>query len=147
MFHIYTDGSCVPNPGFGKYGFVAVIEDKEKNETIVNEFCKSESNTTNNRMEMKAIVSALEYAINLKEKVTIYSDSQLSVDTYNKWMDKWHAFGWKRKKNSLNKSEVKNLDVVQELWILKSKAKHCELKWIKGHSGHKWNDYVDHLVN
>lgn len=137
---IYTDGACFPNPGNGSWSFV-VLDD---NEEIVFKKNSVELNTTNNRMECKAIIEAMKWVIdsNLEHiDITIYSDSQLIVNTYNTWMHKWSERGWKKKK-----SGVKNLDLVKELYNLKQIV-NVELTWVKGHSGILGNELADYLCS
>lgn len=135
MFEIYTDGSCDPNPGIGSYGYVVL-----KNETYLREFVRRESDlTTNNRMELKAIIEALRF-LKWDDKAIIYSDSLLSVRTYNDWMSKWF-------KNEKRLAKKKNLDLVKELFELKKIRPYVIINWVKGHSDNYWNNYVDELVN
>lgn len=135
MFEIYTDGSCDPNPGVGSYGYVVL-----KNEIYLREFIRRESDlTTNNRMELKAIIEALRF-LQWDDKAIIYSDSLLSVRTYNDWMSKWF-------KNEKRLAKKKNLDLVRELFELKKVRPYVIINWVKGHSDNYWNNYVDELVN
>lgn len=137
---IYTDGACFPNPGNGSWAFV-VLND---NEEIVFKKNSVELNTTNNRMECKAIIEAMKWVVNSNLEhldITIYSDSQLIVNTYNIWMHRWSEKGWKRKK-----SEIKNLDLVKELYNLKQIV-NVELTWVKGHSGILGNEIADYLCS
>jgi len=131
-YEIYTDGCCIPNPGNGSYGYIKVF-----NNVLLSESVKLESNTTNNRMEYRAVIDAMK-SCSVDDEVTIYSDSQLLVNTYNKWMEDWDLKGKLEKK--------KNNDLVKELIVLKRKYKNINLNWIKGHSGHQWNEYIDSLV-
>lgn len=137
---IYIDGACFPNPGNGSWAFVVLNE----NEEIVFKKNSVELNTTNNRMECKAIIEAMKWVVdsNLEHiDITIYSDSQLIVNTYNTWMHKWSERGWKKKK-----SGVKNLDLVKELYSLKQMTS-VELVWVKGHSGILGNEIADYLCS
>ena len=137
---IYTDGGCSPNPGPGGWGFVVV-----ENEGLLHESCGGEPDTTNNRMELTAIIRALEYLRQHSaqwDAVTIYSDSNLCVQTYNTWMNGWEKRGWKR-----SKGPVMNLDLVKQLSMLKKDSPKVSLKWIRAHAGQVWNEYADRLTH
>lgn len=136
MIQIYTDGGCIPNPGNGAWAFVAVVDDE-----ILLERCGFQENTTNNRMEYQAAIEALAFCIEHQHQAIVHSDSELLVNTYNTWMETWAKRNWKR-----GKREVKNLDLVKMLYSLKKDAVAVEVKWIKGHNNHQWNDYADALV-
>ena len=133
---VFTDGSCDPNPGRGGWGFVWVRD----NEII--EFGSGfEPETTNNRMELQALIEA--YRILPRDGAfTIYSDSQLCVNTITTWAAGWERRGWKRKTGP-----IKNLDLVRELYALSKSHPDCELKWIKAHDGSRWNEYADVLAS
>jgi ribonuclease HI len=138
MGSIYTDGGCSPNPGPGGWGFVAVKGDQK-----VAEQWGGERASTNNRMELTALIQALAYYHEHwdPDPVVIYSDSQLSVRTYNEWMAGWEARGWKRRQG-----QVENLDLVKQLAALKQDCPHARLVWVKAHAGLTWNEYADQLV-
>jgi len=132
---IFTDGACSGNPGPGGYGVILKYNGHEK------ELSEGYKNTTNNRMELLAIIKGLEA---LKEpcEVTVYSDSRYIVDAINKgWVRRWAANNWKR-----NKTETaKNID----LWIqlLKLLDRHkVTFVWVKGHAGHPENERCDELA-
>ncbi|MGK7908326.1 MAG: ribonuclease H [Synechococcus sp.] len=136
---IYTDGGCSPNPGPGGWGYV-VVENGEP----VHECFGGEPHSTNNRMELTAIIEALNYCQKNAEqwgKVTIYSDSNLCVQTYNTWMSGWEKRGWKR-----SKGPVVNLDLVKQLAAMKKRSSNIQLVWIKAHNGETWNEYADRLT-
>ena len=132
---VFTDGSASPNPGPGGWGMVWV----EKGE-IQAEQNGREADTTNNRMELSALISAYE---TLPEDaiVVVYTDSRLCVDTITKWADGWERRGWKRKG-----SPLKNLDLVKPLFALYKAHPNCSLQWIEAHSGYRWNEYADSLA-
>lgn len=133
---IFTDGSCDPNPGPGGWGMVWV----EKGQ-IIEERHGHEGETTNNRMELQALIEA--YLLLPEGKaLTVYSDSQLAVNTINQWAAGWEKRGWKRKTGP-----IKNLELVQELWALSKQKPQIELKWIKAHDGSLWNEYADALAS
>jgi len=133
---IFTDGSASPNPGPGGWGMVWV-----ENGEIKEERCGHESGeTTNNRMELSALMSAFETLPN-DAAVTVFTYSKLCVDTITKWAFGWESKGWTRKGKPL-----KNLDLVKPLFALFKAHPHCALKWIEAHSGYRWNEYADSLA-
>ena len=131
---IFTDGSCQGNPGPGGWGAVYVRDGK-----VVEERHGQEPGTTNNRMELTAMINGLEMAP-ANEPITVYSDSQLVVKTLTAWAKGWEARGWKRKEG-----EVKNLDLVQRAWELAHLRPLARLEWIRAHDGSRWNEYADAL--
>ena len=137
---IYTDGACSGNPGIGGYGTILAYMDSEgaKHEK---ELSEGYENTTNNQMELMAVIVGLE-ALKKPCEVTVYSDSKYVVDAFNnKWIDTWISKGWK----TAGKSPVKNV----ELWkrLLKAKEIHdVEFVWVKGHAGHEYNERCDSLA-
>ena len=133
---VFTDGSCDPNPGPGGWGFVWVEGGR-----IVAEKSGHEADTTNNRMELTALIEAYE-ALPDDGTQTVYSDSQLCVNTINQWAAGWEKRGWKRKSGP-----IKNLELVQRLYALAKRKPGIELKWIKAHDGSRWNEYADALAS
>ena len=132
---IYTDGACSGNPGPGGWGAVLRYNGKEK------EISGGEAMTTNNRMELMAVIVALE-ALNRPCEVEVHSDSQYVVNAFNKhWIDGWKKRGWK----TANKQPVKNRDLWERLLAAKSKHK-VEFIWVKGHAGHELNERCDELA-
>ena len=137
---LYTDGACSGNPGVGGYGAILVHVDANgiKHEK---EFSQGYKMTTNNQMELLAVIVGLE-ALKKPCDVTVYSDSKYVVDAFNnKWIDGWIAKGWK----TAGKSPVKNV----ELWkrLLEAKKQHdVEFIWVKGHAGHEYNERCDSLA-
>ena len=133
-FKIYTDGACSGNPGKG--GWAAIIIDGKNQSKISG----SESNTTNNRMELMATIMALK-KIKTKSEITIYTDSRYVKDGITEWIKKWKLNNWK----SSNKKPVKNKD----LWMKLDNCcqKHLlNWKWVKAHAGNKLNNLVDELA-
>lgn len=130
MITYYTDGSCSPNPGPG--GF-AVIKDMKP--TIVGH----EMDSTNIRMEGKALIAALKDAG--EEHVEIFTDSEFWINVITKWAPGWEAKGWKKKGG-----EIKNLDIVQEVYPLFQKSK-ATLTWVRGHEGDIGNELADEWAN
>lgn len=133
---IFTDGSCDPNPGPGGWGLVWV----EKGQ-ILEERSGREDQTTNNRMELQALIETYSL-LPTNKSYTVYSDSQLAVNTINQWAAGWEKRGWKRKTGA-----IKNLELVQSLWVLSKEKPQIELKWIKAHDGSLWNEYADALAS
>jgi ribonuclease HI len=131
---IFTDGSCQGNPGPGGWGAVHV----RKGELLEQRY-GFEPLTTNNRMELTAMIAGLEMA-SPAETVTIYSDSRLVVETLTSWARSWEARGWKRKEG-----EVKNLDLVQQAYALAKERPLATITWIRAHDGSRWNEYADAL--
>lgn len=133
MIKIYTDGACSGNPGRG--GWAAIILDGEKIEKISG----SKDNTTNNRMELTAVISALKY---VKDKnLEIYTDSKYTKDGIEKWISNWKKNGWK----TANKQDVKNKDLWSELDQLNSR-KNVQWNWVKGHANNQYNNMADELA-
>jgi len=132
---IFTDGSCDPNPGPGGWGWVWVADGE-----ILAQGHGRDPDTTNNRMELKALVEAFKKMPDETDLVA-YSDSQLCVNTINQWAPGWGKRGWKRKGGP-----IKNLELVQELYALSQAKPRIELQWIRAHEGTRWNEYADALA-
>ena len=138
---IYTDGAARGNPdGPGGCGTVLEYVDS-RGELHTKEISQGYQRTTNNRMELMAVIAGLE-ALNRSCEVELYSDSKYVVDAFNQhWIDGWMKKGWKRGKNE----PVKNVD----LWKRLLKAKephHVTFIWVKGHDGHPQNERCDTLA-
>ncbi|MDH3403987.1 MAG: ribonuclease HI [Acidobacteriota bacterium] len=132
---VFTDGSATPNPGPGGWGVVWV-----ENGEVRGERHGHEARTTNNRMELTALIAAYEL-LPADAKVKVHTDSRLCVDTITKWAPAWERNGWKRKGQPL-----KNLDLVRPLLALYRAHPGCPLEWIAAHSGQRWNEYADSLA-
>ena len=131
---IYTDGACSGNPGPGGWGAILMYKDKSK------EFSGAEAMTTNNRMELIAVISGLE-ALNEPCEVTLYTDSQYISNAINLgWLESWQQKGWKRKGG-----EIKNLDLWVRLVPLLDKH-NVTFEWVKGHSDNEYNNRCDALA-
>lgn len=136
ILKIYTDGSCLKNPGKG--GFAICIVHSEKEEV----FAKGEIYTTNNRMELQAVIFAFEKSIHIQQKIEIYSDSMYVINGFNEWME-----GWSRKDWTRSGKPLLNKDLWQILFKYKENYKHYSLHWVKGHSNDFYNDLVDRAAN
>lgn len=133
--YIYTDGACRGNPGRGGWGAVLVYNGTEK------ELSGGEAMTTNNRMELSAVISALSA---LKEpcEVTLTTDSQYVVNAIEKgWLDSWRNNKWRKS----DKSAVLNVDLWVQLVELLEKHR-VSFVWVKGHNGHSYNERCDALA-
>ena len=135
---IFCDGSCSPNPGPGGWGVVAVkyasIEWTAHNGVTTGE-------TTNNRMELSAIIAALE-RLPFDTQRTIYSDSNLCVRSLNEWAPGWEKKGWRK----ANGKKVENEDLVRQAYGLYRSRPNVKLVWLKGHAGGTWNEVADALA-
>ena len=134
MIKIYTDGSCIGNPGKG--GWAAIIFNNNEKKILKG----SKDLTTNNQMELTATIKALKY-ISTKDKIQIYTDSKYVKQGITEWIKKWKINGWKTSK----KEEVKNKDLWLELDNLTSKNS-IEWVWVKAHSDNDLNNEVDLLA-
>jgi ribonuclease HI len=132
---VFTDGAAEPNPGAGGWGAVYVADNQ-----VVDERWGNEPHTTNNRMELSALIAGTAL-VPAGKKAVLYTDSQLCVSTVNEWAKGWEARGWKRKGG-----EIKNLELVQELYGICKRRPELELRWIAAHSGNRWNEYADALA-
>ena len=135
IIKIYTDGACKGNPGIGGWG--AYLKTEHYHEEL-NGFSK---NTTNNRMELTAVIKALA-TIGQNVGIIITTDSQYVKNGINQWIFNWKKNGWK----TAAKQPVKNKDLWIKLDDLVQKN-DIEWKWVKGHSGHPGNEKADQLAN
>ena len=134
---IFSDGACRGNPGPGGWGVLLRYNSHEK------KLYGGEVHTTNNRMELTAVIKALN-ALKKGCRVSLTTDSQYVHKGVTKWLHNWQNNGWK---NSAKK-EIKNLDLWQELIEAMQRHKHqIQWYWIKGHSGHEENEIADMLAN
>ncbi|MGN5479457.1 ribonuclease HI [Cupriavidus basilensis] len=132
---IYSDGACKGNPGRGGWGAVLVAGTSEK------ELFGGEANTTNNRMEMTAVIEALR-ALKRPCIVQVYTDSQYVQKGISEWLPGWKARGWK----TADKKPVKNADLWQQLDVL-AQQHQVSWHWVRGHNGHPGNERADALAN
>ncbi|MEN3365497.1 MAG: ribonuclease [Burkholderiales bacterium] len=132
---IFTDGACKGNPGRGGWGALLVAGESTK------ELFGGELNTTNNRMELRAVIEALG-VLKRPCEVVVHTDSQYVQKGISEWIHGWKARGWK----TAAKEPVKNVDLWQALD--EAQARHTiQWRWVKGHAGHEGNERADALAN
>ena len=132
---IFTDGACRGNPGPGGWGAILRFDGVEK------ELFGGEAATTNNKMELTAVIRALE-ALKQPSKVRVYTDSQYVQKGIREWIHSWKRNGWK----TADKKDVKNKELWVELDELRRRHE-IEWHWVKGHAGHPENERADALAN
>jgi ribonuclease HI len=135
LVEIYTDGACRGNPGPGGWGALLSTGEHEK------ELSGAEALTTNNRMELTAVIRALE-SLKRPSEARIYTDSEYVRKGITEWVKNWKARGWK----TADRKPVKNQDLWERLDALAAGHK-IEWRWVKGHSGVPGNERVDRLAN
>ena len=133
---IYTDGGCRGNPGIGGWGAFLKFGDIEK--TLKG----NHPNTTNNQMELTAIIKALESVKATTHPIVLYTDSKYALDGINSWITNWKKNNWQ----TANKQPVKNQELWKRLDELNQKFT-ITWHWVKGHSGDEYNELVDSLAN
>lgn len=133
---VFTDGASEGNPGPGGWGAVHVVDDEVQDQAY-----GSEAHTTNNRMELTALINGLRMLPN-DSSATVYTDSQLIVNIVTKWADGWKAKGWTKKSSG----PIANLELVQEAHGLYKQRPGVAVEWIKAHNGIRWNEYADALA-
>ncbi len=132
---IYTDGACKGNPGVGGWGALLIAGAKEK------ELFGGEKETTNNRMELMAVIQALG-VLKRPCNIVLHCDSQYVLKGITEWITGWKAKGWK----TASRAPVKNVDLWQALDQARTQHK-IEWKWVKGHAGDPGNERADQLAN
>lgn len=135
LVEIFTDGACKGNPGPGGWGAILRYGDRER------ELYGGEPHTTNNRMELTAVIRALE-ALTRQVPVVVHTDSQYVQKGISEWMKAWKARGWK----TADRKPVSNVDLWQRLDELAGQHQ-VEWRWVRGHSGHPENERADALAN
>ena len=134
---IYTDGACKGNPGPGGWGALLIVDGVER------ELFGGEALTTNNRMELMAVIQGLS-ALKRPCNVTLYLDSEYVRKGITEWVKGWKARGWK----TASKQPVKNVDLWQTLDTLVAESEHrIDWRWVKGHAGDPGNERADGLAN
>ena len=136
---LFTDGACRGNPGPGGWGLILRYDATEK------ELAGGEKDTTNNRMELTAVIRGLE-ALNKPCRLTVHTDSRYIVDAFEKgWLDNWIARGWRRAATKGQGKPVLNVDLWQRLLELIDKHQ-VQFEWVRGHAGHPENERADRLA-
>ena len=150
MIEIYTDGGCSGNPGPGGWAYVIIGDDGDIDDVNLSdegaeapplENWGAEQSTTNNRMELQAVIAALHAVYGTGQDIKIYTDSQYVQKGITEWIKVWKSKGWK---NSA-KQPVKNQDLWQHLDAL-SEGLPITWVWVKGHAGNKYNERCDFLT-
>jgi len=131
---IYTDGACLGNPGPGGWGAILLYKEHQK------KISGKEKDTTNNRMEMRAVIEALR-SLKKSAEALVYTDSKYVLEGITKWIFSWKKNGWR----NANRKEIKNIDLWQDLDAEVAKHK-IEWVWVKGHNGNHFNELVDKLA-
>ncbi len=148
IFHLFTDGACQPNPGEGGWAFIVYPETHSEKRVAR---CGYEANTTNNRMEITAVLKGLEYLSTWKGcaseslrnsfEIMLFSDSKYLINGLKIWMHNWVKNDWKKK----NDKVISNDDIWRQLYSMyKGMTINCQ--YIKGHSGHLENEECDKLA-
>ena len=132
---IYTDGACRGNPGPGAWAALLLAGTERK------ELSGAEAATTNNRMELRAAIEGLR-ALKRRCAVQVYTDSKYVLQGITQWLPQWKARGWR----TAAREPVKNQDLWEKLDAAAA-AQDIQWHWVKGHSGHDGNEYVDALAN
>lgn len=135
VVEIWTDGACKGNPGPGGWGALLKYGERER------EMFGGESSTTNNRMELTAVIEALR-SLKRRCRVTVHTDSQYVQLGITQWLPNWIRRGWK----TADRKPVKNADLWQALQAAAA-AHDIEWRWVKGHAGHDGNERADELAN
>ena len=139
IVEIFSDGACRGNPGPGGWG--AILRLKSEKRTAEKELWGGEAATTNNRMELTAVIRALE-ALTRRSRVRLYTDSQYVQKGISGWIHQWKRRGWR----TADKQPVKNVDLWQRLDEL-ARQHEVEWHWVRGHAGHPENERADRLAN
>lgn len=108
---------------------------------IIDWDCGADPHTTNNRMELTALIAGLRM-VPPDTDINVYTDSELVVNTITKWAEGWEARGWKKK----SAGPIANLELVKEAYALSRQRPRARITWIPGHSGYRWNEYADALA-
>jgi ribonuclease HI len=133
---VFTDGAAEGNPGPGGWGAVYVVDGE-----VIAEAKGSDPYTTNNKMELTALIAGLRM-IPPDASIDVYTDSRLVVDIITKWAPGWEARGWTKKSSG----PIANLELVKEAYALAKTRPGARIRWIKAHSGFRWNEYADALA-
>ena len=143
LIHVYTDGGCSGNPGPGGWAYVMVLKTFQGDSVVAEEY-GAELNTTNNRMEILAVISALKalkQKPELPRQLTLYTDSQYVQKGITEWIRNWKRNSWR----TSDKKPVKNQDLWLELDVLAAEFS-ITWTWVRGHAGNEYNERCDALV-
>ena len=135
VVEIFTDGACSGNPGPGGWGAILAFQGREK------ELMGGEPATTNNRMELTAVIRALE-SLEARSRVRLYTDSQYVQKGITEWIHDWKRRGWR----TADRKPVKNIDLWKRLDEV-AQGHEVEWHWVRGHAGHPENERADALAN
>jgi ribonuclease HI len=135
VVEIYADGACKGNPGPGGWGVLLRAGGRDR------EMCGGEAQTTNNRMELMAVIEGL-LSLEERSQVRVYTDSQYVQKGISEWIHSWKRRGWL----TADKKPVKNVDLWKRLDEI-SRGHDVEWHWVKGHAGHPGNERADALAN
>lgn len=143
-YHLYTDGACQPNPGQGGWAFIVYPEDHPEKRTVRS---GHENNTTNNRMEMKAVLYGVQYILlasnpEARHNIQLFSDSKYLVDGISSWMHGWAKNNWRKKQGN---KPVLNDDLWKQIYNIGFKV-DIVCNHVKGHAGHPENEECDQLA-
>ncbi len=133
---VFTDGASEGNPGPGGWGAVHVRDGE-----IIDQAHGSEPHTTNNKMELTALIAGLRM-LGIDSDEVVYTDSQLIVNIVTNWAAGWKARGWTKKSSG----PIANLELVKEAYALYTERPNVDLQWIPAHAGQRWNEYADALA-
>ena len=138
---IYTDGSCLGNPGNGGYAALVLVNDAPLEDIVGHE-----PDTTNNRMELRAVLAGLQFIngqVRPEHEVMVVSDSKYCVDAFNQgWIKNWQKNGWR----TAGRKPVANQDLWHEIVQLTEEMPFITFAWVKGHSNNQWNNHVDAMA-
>ncbi len=140
-YHLFTDGACQPNPGKGGWAFILYPKAQSKKRIVRSGY---EAKSTNNRMEITAVLEGLKYvskSFNKSPEFTLFADSKYILQAIGSWMKTWVKNDWKRK----DKKPVLNLDLWKQIYTL-SQDIQITCVHVKGHSGHPENEECDQLA-
>jgi len=139
MLNIYTDGSCLGNPGTGGWAALAV---QSSPSDLILKICGGDLSTTNNRMELRAAIEGLEKALEFTKNAKIFTDSNYVKDGITKWINNWEKNNWK----TASGSPVKNQELWKKLLKVSQRFLILEWEWVKAHNGDPNNEAVDTLA-
>jgi len=139
MLKLYTDGSCLGNPGKGGWCAICIGQ----NEVPIFKLCGAELNMTNNIMELTAVIKGLEKILDIGlNEVVVYTDSKYVSQGISVWISKWVNNNWRKSDGT----SVKNKELWEKLYKINCEFKNIQWEWVKAHNGIKWNEEVDKMA-